>query len=782
MPTPKGASTGAKGTSSMSQAISNPNVVSRRITCPAIASAFGLLAISACDADLGSADDEAEREESHEMASSDMGDDVGRRLSAPESRKFAPNQAIVRFRAGVSETRRREVMLMTGLRARPARELGTGATLWSIAFDPPMTFTSIAEEEERTLVALAALREHPEVEYAHEDVYMRYFAVPNDPLFGQQWHYTSARFPGAWDTTVGSPGVTIAVLDSGRLDHPDFAGRWTAGYNAVTGSTDAYDHGTWHHGLAVAGILGVRTNNGAGIAGTCWNCPLMPVRVSDNSDTVVMSSVEDGIMWAANNGARVINMSFGTDAYGETNCANYTDLQIALNFAASKGIVLVAAAGNDGGNTAQVSPAGCNGVLAVGATTTADQHAPWSNKGKRVDVVAPGGTLDPVGGFYGALVGCPPHPWPASGTAGVLSSWATPKPKSKLLPSDYCHRYLTGTSLSAPHVAGLAALLLSKHPGLTPGQVAARIKQSARPIAGCDEDCGAGLIDAAAALAGKPSPLYGIRKAGVTNTELHVLADGFDEFLMHQNTALHVTGSDLRYEFGLGDYDGDGTVDLYLIDKMGATKQTNIHILNGSDNFQSYLLHRVTALHETGTNGQWEFELGDYDLDGVLDLYAINKIGATGHTNVHILGGSDNFQSFILHSATALHSTGVDQQWKFELGDYDGDGALDLYAINKMGASAHTNVHILGGGDDFQSFLLHRATALHSTGTNGQWEFELGDYDDDGALDLYARPMFTSSGGAAGASRPGCCTRPRRCRRLALTTGSPSYCAGSVTN
>lgn len=734
----------------MSQGISNPTSGSQRIIHCAITKTLGLLVISACDADLGTTDDEVTREEFLEIVSSDMNDDAGRRPSAPEARKFVPNQAIVRFRDDVSEASRAEIMRMAGLRARPARELSTGATLWFITFDPPMKFTSIAEEEERTLAALAALREHPEVEYAHENAYMRYSAVPNDPLFGLQWHYKPTRFMGAWDITVGSPSVTIGVLDSGRLDHPDLVGRWVAGYNATGDSGNEYDAGTWHHGLAVAGILAARTNNGSGAAGTCWNCRLMPIRVSDQFDTPVMDRVDDGIIWAANHGARVINMSFGTGAYDGTTCADYPDMQFALNYAASKGVVLVAAAGNQGGNTANVSPAGCDGVIAVGATGTSDLRAPWSNKGKRVDVVAPGGDLNGLSyywdRFYGALVGCPPHPWPASGTGGVLSAWATPKPKNQLLPGDYCHRYLSGTSLSAPHVSGLAALLLSKHPELTPSQVVARIRQSAQPVAACNGDCGAGLIDAAAALAGKQSPLYGIRKAGVTNTEVHVLADSFDEFLMHQDTALHVTGADLRYEFGLGDYDGDGTADLYLIDKMGATKQTNVHILNGSDNFQSFLLHRVTALHETGTNGQWEFELGDYDLDGVLDLYAINKIGATGQTNVHILRGGDSFQSFILHSATALHSTGVDQRWKFELGDYDDDGALDLYAINRMGASGYTNVHILGGGDDFQSFILHRATALHSTGTNGQWEFELGDYDDDGSLDLYAINKVGASG------------------------------------
>lgn len=715
-------------------------VIPQRLTRYAIAGAFGLLGLSGCDVDLEFADEEEMLEESVDNITSDEDDDARQRSRAASSRRFVPNKVIVRFQDGVSAAERTEIMGRVGLRARPERELGTGSTLWSLEL--PLTFRTIAEEEEHMLMAIEALREHHEVEYAHEDAYMRYFAVPNDPLFGQQWHYNSARFPGAWDISVGSPGVTIAVLDSGRLDHPDFTGKWTLGHNAVTGTADAYDHGTWHHGLAVAGILGARTNNGLGGAGTCWNCPLMPVRVSDNADNVMMSAVDDGIVWAANKGARVINMSFGTWASEGTTCANYPDLQAALDYATSKGVVLVAAAGNDEGNTANVSPAGCNGVLAVGATDRVDQPAPWSNKGKRVDVVAPGGTLNglpnPWDRFYGALVGCPPHPWPASGTGGVLSSWATPKPKKNLLLGDYCHRYLTGTSLSAPHVAGLAGLILSKRPGLTPSQVVARIKQSARPIPGCGVDCGAGLMDAAAALSTGPSPLYAIKKNGPASTEVYILDKALDAFVLHQATGLHPTGTTLQWEFSLGDYNGDGTPDLYAINKMGGSGRTNVHILNGSDGFQSFLLHIATALHQTGSNGNWEFEVGDYNLDGILDLYAINKTGGSGRTNVHILNGGDNFQSYLLHIATALHQTGVDEQWKFELGDYDSDGALDLYAFNKQGASGWTNVHILGGGNNFQGFLLHRATALHQTGTNGQWDFELGDHDDDGILDIYA--------------------------------------------
>jgi serine protease len=497
---------------------------------PYVTRSLSILALLSGLAAIGCELDDGEvpiTEESVESAEFDAS--AGPRPGTAGQRKFVPNRVIVRFRDGVGAARQAAVMQPDGFRARQLRTLGTGAALWSLETDEPVAFSSVADEERFMLAAIEELREQPEIEYIHEDAYLQYSATPNDTYYNQQWNYPSARFPKAWDTTTGMASVKIAVLDSGRLDHPDLSGRWTTGYNAVTGSADAYDHGTYHHGLHVAGVLGARANNGQGVAATCWNCPLMPVRVSDASDAPVMSAVDDGIVWAANNGARVINMSFGTVANSGTTCANYPDLQAALNYARSMGVVLVAAAGNDsGGDTATVSPAGCTGVLAVGATTTAGLSAVYSNKGARVDVVAPGGNLNNLPNywerFFGALIGCPADPsLPASGTGGVISTWATSKPKNQLTSADYCYRHLSGTSLAAPHVAGLAALIMSERPTWTVTQVVDRIKNTATPVLGCATGCGKGLIHAAAAV-GPPTPAAGLwynpARAG-TGVEIH---------------------------------------------------------------------------------------------------------------------------------------------------------------------------------------------------------------------------------------------------------------------
>ena len=204
------------------------------------------------------------------------------------------------------------------------------------------------------------------------------------------------------------------------------------------------------------------------------------------------------------------------------------------------------------------------------------------------------------------------------------------------------------------------------------------------------------------------------------------------EFKMQTSTILHQTGE--NFAFLLGDYNHDGALDLYAISKnQTGSKSTEVHILSGKENFQNWLLHTGTVLHETGNN--WIFLLGDYNHDGCLDLYSINK-NQTGSksTEVHILSGKNNFQSFLLHTGTILHET--DENWDFCLGDYNNDGSLDLYAIGKKNTgSRSTEVHILSGKNNFQSFLLNTGTILHES--DGNWAFGVSNYAGHGNKDLY---------------------------------------------
>lgn len=243
--------------------------------------------------------------------------------------------------------------------------------------------------------------------------------------------------------------------------------------------------------------------------------------------------------------------------------------------------------------------------------------------------------------------------------------------------------------------------------------------------------------------------LYVLAKMGASlSTEVHPLGadSGFQSFTTHLATAIQQTGSDYVWRFLLGDYNRDGYTDLYAIGRLGASGTTEVHVLNGADGFRSFLTHLATALHPTGADNGWVFKLGDYDRDGTLDLYAINRNGASGRTEVHVLNGATNFATFSAHIATALGQTGTDGAWDFALGDYNRDGFADLFVISKLGGSGTTEVHVLDGANAFQTFLLHTATALHQTGSSNVWVFKVGDYNADGVLDLYAINKQGASG------------------------------------
>ena len=184
---------------------------------------------------------------------------------------------------------------------------------------------------------------------------------------------------------------------------------------------------------------------------------------------------------------------------------------------------------------------------------------------------------------------------------------------------------------------------------------------------------------------------------------------------LHIKTALEETGD--NWDFLLGDYNNNGTLDLYCIKKSNTeTNSTEVHILNGNDNFQSFLLKTGTALQETGDN--WEFLLGDYNKNGTLDLYCINKsITGTNSTEVYILDGNDNFKSFLLHTGIKLDEVG--DCYDFKLEDYNNNGRLDLYCIKKFGTESNsTEINIISGIDNFQSLITNIRTKIPETNKN----------------------------------------------------------------
>jgi len=287
-------------------------------------------------------------------------------------------------------------------------------------------------------------------------------ALPTDPNYASQAAYLQAmHLPDAWNTTTGDNSLILAIIDSGvQLSHPDLAGRLVPGWDFVNDDSDPSDD--FGHGTMVAGIAAASTNNGRGVAGATWAGRIMPVKVLDSHGAANDDDIAAGIRYAVDHGASVINLSLGGPGAGTG------VLQQAVNYATANDVVVVAAAGNDGGTsqaTIEHYPAACDGVIAVGATDSAGNHAAFSSSGRWVDVVAPG--------------------------VGIVTT-AT---GSRYGSGD-------GTSFSAPLVSGVAFLMRSADPNASAQGVADTLVASADDLGapGVDTLYGAGMVDAAAAL------------------------------------------------------------------------------------------------------------------------------------------------------------------------------------------------------------------------------------------------------------------------------------------
>jgi serine protease len=351
----------------------------------------------------------------------------------------------------------------------------------------------------------------PGVEYAEPDRIMQKMLTPNDTRYPEQWQYFETnggiRANLAWDKATGA-GVTVAVIDTGYRPHADLAGKFLQGYDFISSATiandgngrdsDAQDPGdavvagecgsgqpgqdqrsSWH-GTHVSGTIAAATNNGTGVAGVAFNAKILPVRVLGKCGGYT-SDIADAITWASGgtvsgvpanaNKARVINMSLG----GGGACGITT--QNAIHGARSRGTVVIVAAGNSNTNASTASPANCDGVVVVAATNRSGGRAYYSNYGAIVDVAAPGGDARVAGG----------------GILSTLNSGAT-------APAGDSYAFYQGTSMATPHVAGVAALMLSRNPALTPDLVEARLKSSARAFPSVCSGCGSGIVNASAAI------------------------------------------------------------------------------------------------------------------------------------------------------------------------------------------------------------------------------------------------------------------------------------------
>jgi subtilisin family serine protease len=320
------------------------------------------------------------------------------------------------------------------------------------------------------LAVVERLNALPGVEYAQPNYIYRTAGVPNDPAYGQQWAHQRTYAEAAWDFTTGSSEVIIAVLDTGVDDtHPEFAGKLVHGKDFIDGDNSYRDYNG--HGTHVAGIAAGQGNNGAGIAGVNWGARIMPVQVLNAQGSGYTSGVIDGIEWAVQHGARVINLSLSGPFFDQA-------LQNAITAAHNSGALVLAAMGNEfTTDNSPRYPAAMTNVLAVAATDRFDGRAFYSNTGPHADVSAPGGEMS----FFHDV-------------NGIYSTTPTYFVDADTYTS---YDYFQGTSMATPYVAGLAALIFGLNTGLTPTQVEGIIKSSSDDLGlpGADADFGYGRVN-----------------------------------------------------------------------------------------------------------------------------------------------------------------------------------------------------------------------------------------------------------------------------------------------
>ncbi|MGW5851705.1 S8 family peptidase [Streptomyces sp. NPDC055254] len=503
-----------------------------------------------------------------------------------------------------------------GKKATFDRRLGTGAALVNLG-------SAVAPAEAADV--MAQFRADPDVAYVEPDSRAYALATPNDTEYARQWDLfeptAGMNVPAAWDKTTGS-GVTVAVIDTGYVAHSDLAANVVAGYDFISSSTasrdgngrdnNPADAGDWSaagecgvgskasdsswHGTHVAGTIAAATGNAKGIAGIAYGAKIQPVRVLGKCGGAT-SDIVDAITWASGGTvpgipanatpAKVINMSLG----GSGACG--TSYQNAINAAVGRGTTVVVAAGNSNADASGFSPASCNNVVNVAASNRTGDRSFYSNYGAIIDVAAPGGETRRATDTPGTIT------TPENGIWSTLNAGAT-------TPGAENYEPYQGTSMAAPHVAGLAALLVAAKPTLTPGQIESAIKTNARPLAGtCTGGCGAGLADAAATVTAVTS---GPTTPALENLTDYTIAD--NGTVESPITVSGITGNapaTLKVGVTIAHtYIGDLKVDLVAPD--GSVYVLHNRAGGGTDNINT--TYTVNASTEVA-NGTWKLRVND---------------------------------------------------------------------------------------------------------------------------------------------------------------------------
>jgi serine protease len=407
--------------------------------------------------------------------------------------EYVPGEVLVKFKEGVSKGEVTDLNRALGL------------AVLSVHREGVRKLRVPAGKTEQEVISL--LERDPRVEYAELNTICHAFMTPNDPYYSYQWHFPKIKCSTAWDISTGS-GVVVAILDcgiayedypipsyelskvqSGVTDYmqaPDLAGTaFTAGYDFI--NDDSHPNDNNGHGTHLAGTVAQTTNDSYGVAGVAFDCTLMPVKVLDYRGSGTAQSLADGLYWATDHGAQVINMSLGwTPGYNPG-----STVENAIIYAYDHGVVLVAASGNAGTGTISY-PAKYSQVIAVGATRYDDDLSYYSQYGNEQEVVAPGGdlTVDQNGDGYGDGV-----------LQQTFEAYDPGPPEVLADPTTFSWWFYHGTSMACPHVAAVVAMMIANNQtGIE--NIRTILHETAVDLgsSGWDQYYGYGLIDAYAAL------------------------------------------------------------------------------------------------------------------------------------------------------------------------------------------------------------------------------------------------------------------------------------------
>lgn len=590
----------------------------------------------------------------------DLGDDLGASSIQSTNMDFEPGEIIVKYRDNV-ETRGLSAFSTVGNRVRdnlhtlnPDDVLGYSVSGYSSVSRSLFSGDVDAAAKERTLEAIEVLRQRDDVEYAEPNYRVYPAALPSDPNYSKQAHYSQINAPAAWDITTGDSSVIVAVIDTGVMsNHPDLASKLVDGYDFIRSTSYSEDgdgmdsdsndpgdpaHGIAYHGTHVAGTIAANANNGEGGTGIAWDVKIMPLRAIAYESGSTLDLAEAiryaaGLSNASNTlpsqRADIINMSLGTTA-------NSSSVRNAIEEARAEGVIIVAASGNQSSTTANY-PAAYEEVLSVSSVGSTNELAWYSNYGTSISIAAPGGESGDANGD------------------GKSDSIYSTRGNSSGSPS---YGYMNGTSMATPHVAGVLALMKSVNPDLTPDDVDSLLISGQMTtdlgITGKDNETGYGLIDALKSVQAAQSPFISTTASklhlGLSTTPESITVEGYTGTLGNVSvetshawlvaTAYSVNGS------GLGSYQvsidrsglSDGAYEGQVTFRLGSnsTKVVTVHALQATTDPDSNLGHQYISLRKVSSGS------ANYQVSGTLSngIYSFD-FGSVEEGSYYLVTGSD---------------------------------------------------------------------------------------------------------------------------------------------